>query len=461
MLPIDVIIVNYHSTDYLIKCIGSIYHNLNHHKVNIFIEDNETNDSIDYVEKNFRVNVVRNMKNIGFGAAINHALCQCTAPYVVFLNPDSMLPDGSLSAAIDFLTVNPGVGIVGPRIFEQDGSIQGSARKFPTPWTSIFGRKSPLTRLFPNNPITKQEFVCFKSNGLNAIDVDWVSGACMVIRREALDQVGGFDERFFLYWEDTDLCIRAKKAGWRVVYYPISKIIHAGGKSSSTKPMTSIFHFHFSCYKLFEKHAKMHIKPIVPFAFLGLTLRYFFVLMLVCVGNVIQRKNNNKRIVNKTLFKKKILRIVTRLNIGGPSIHIELLSKKLNHEKFETKIISGSTSSLEGDMSYLFENDVQILKIFELQREIQPIHDIISFLKIFRIIAREKPHLVHTHTAKAGTIGRLAAICCNLFLLQKFTHHPHISWSRSGGILQPNQVPFFQTNRKDNGPLLRCGHRHQ
>jgi GT2 family glycosyltransferase len=289
MLTIDIIIVNYNSTKYLIACLNSIYRHLINHHVTIQIEDNETDGSIDIVEKEFRgVKIERNIKNIGFGAAINQALRRCKSPYVLILNPDTVLIDGSLYGALDFMNKNARVGVIGPKVLEPDGSVQGSARKFPTPWTSLFGRKSPLTKLYPNNPFTKREFLCYNCNGHNEIDVDWVSGACMLIRREAINQVGAFDERFFLYWEDADLCRRMQDAYWRVVYYPKSQVTHLVGKSSDTKPITSAIHFHHSCYKLFDKHTKFPIRLMMPIAFLALSLRCLFVSMLTSIRRILK-----------------------------------------------------------------------------------------------------------------------------------------------------------------------------
>jgi GT2 family glycosyltransferase len=167
-----------------------------------------------------------------------------------------------------------------PKIVERDGQIQGSARRFPSLLTSLFGRKSPITRLFPNNPITKKEFPCFTIKGSDPLDVDWVSGACMVARRTAIDQVGGFDEKFFLYWEDADLCRKMRDAGWKVIYYPEAEVYHYTGTSSDTAPLTSIFHFHKSSYLLLRKYATGALKPMMPMALVALGLRCILVMAL-------------------------------------------------------------------------------------------------------------------------------------------------------------------------------------
>ena len=292
---IDIIVVNYNSTNCLIKCLESVLLHLNGYQTNIFVEDNETNGSIGAVEARFdKVRIQKNIENIGFGAAINSALKKGESPYVVILNPDTSLPDHSLVSAIEFLEINKGIGIVGPRIYEQDGSIQGSARRFPTLLTSVFGRKSPFTKIFPNNPITKKEFLCFNCVNNKEIDVDWVSGACMIVRREAIQQIDGFDERFFLYWEDTDLCKRLKNAGWRVVYFPSACVVHLVGQSSSQKPFFSTLHFHRSCYYLFKKHVKPSLRMITPIVFMGLAIRALFVICLHLTNRIINHKRHTE-----------------------------------------------------------------------------------------------------------------------------------------------------------------------
>jgi GT2 family glycosyltransferase len=150
------------------------------------------------------------------------------------------MTDGFIEASIRFIDQNDNIGIMGPMIFDEDGGVQGSARSFPTILTSLFGRNSPITKIFPNNSITRSNILTNQSDGKTPMEVDWVSGACMVVRREAMQAVGGFDERFFLYWEDTDLCKRIRDAGWKVVYFPAAKVIHSVGKAAIHVPYSQI-----------------------------------------------------------------------------------------------------------------------------------------------------------------------------------------------------------------------------
>jgi GT2 family glycosyltransferase/glycosyltransferase involved in cell wall biosynthesis len=296
--------VNYNSTDCAIKSIESIYkHTSGMPLPNVFVVDNASTDNPEKMYRLFpRIHLLKNKKNVGFSRAVNHALRFGKSPYVVILNPDTIILDGFFHTVSSYLEKNKYAGIVGPKIYDQDGAVQGSARKFPTLLTSMFGRKSPFTKMFPNNPITSKEFVCFSCNGADDIETDWISGACMIIRRKAIEEIAGFDERFFLYWEDTDICRRIKEAGWKVVYHPKAKIIHSVGVSSSTNPISSICHFHSSCFKLFIKHSKMPLRMLAPIVFCGLILRCVFVMFLNRYKKLVIERNE---ILSPTLSREK------------------------------------------------------------------------------------------------------------------------------------------------------------
>jgi len=165
---------------------------------------------------------------------------------------------------------NEDVGVLGPRIHDPGGTIQGSARAFPSPLTGLFGRNTLLTKWFPNNPISKRNICTSRCNGKKSIEVDWVSGACMIIRRKALRDVGYLDKRFFLYWEDADLCKRMWNKGWRVVYSPTFSVTHHIGGSSSNRRFKSMIEFHKSSYKLFCKHSNPSVSMMAPLVALAL-----------------------------------------------------------------------------------------------------------------------------------------------------------------------------------------------
>lgn len=434
---IDIIIVNYNSTDYLLKCLGSVYESLESISANVFVQDNGSKDGVDRISDLFpKVTLVKNGRNIGFASAVNKVLRQCSAQYVVLLNPDAFILKGFFGSILQYLKDNPDIGILGPKILDDDGKIQGSARSFPTPLTAFFGRKSLITKLFPNNPFTRSNVLTTLSDGKTPMEVDWVSGACMVINKNAIDKVGLLDERFFIYWEDADWCRRMWEAGLKVVYFPQSCVIHHVGISSDQLFLRSLFEFHKSVYHLFEKYNKPSFQIIRFLVINGLFLRFCFVVASSGVAIWIKKyqtfgKPETNRILRPIKKRIKIMRMIARLNIGGPAIHVFLLSRGLDTKKFESTLITGIISPQEGDMSYLFDSvDMTPTVIPELQREISVWMDLKTIGKMFRALLHEKPDIVHTHTAKAGTSARLAALLYNLINKKNVrvvhTFHGHI-----------------------------------
>ncbi len=293
---LDIVIVNHNSTDDLMLCLQSIYDSLGDISTKVFIQDNASDDDVDRLYSRFPQAIVsKNRENIGFARAVNKGLTQSTASYVVLINPDTIVHEGCFQAILEYMEKYRDVGIVGPRVLDTDGTTQGSARALPTPFTGLFGRNTFLTKWFPNNPITRANLVTSKGHGKESMDVDWVSGACMIVRRKAIEEVGLMDTRFFLYWEDADWCKRMWQQGWKVVYYPISTVVHSVGTSSSTKPVRSLIEFHKSCYRLFDKYNRTSFKFINPLVAAALALRFMMTILLNKMGmaskKVISEKN--------------------------------------------------------------------------------------------------------------------------------------------------------------------------
>jgi GT2 family glycosyltransferase len=225
--------------------------------------------------------IVRNPRNVGFAAAANQGVRRGRGRYVLLLNPDAFLGEGTLRHLVEYLDAHPVVGLVGPRILNPDGSLQGSARGFPGPLTAFFGRSSILTRLFPGNALTRRNLPALSPmpRGPMPVDqmpmpVDWVSGGCVMIRREAFEQVGGFDEQFVMYWEDADLCWRLHQAGWQVWYDPRVPVVHTVGASSEQALTRCTIEFHRSAYRIYRKQVTGRAwHPMNGVAAVGLTIR--------------------------------------------------------------------------------------------------------------------------------------------------------------------------------------------
>jgi GT2 family glycosyltransferase len=424
MESLDVIIVNYNSTPQLLQCVSSLLSTSEGISLRIHVQDNASQKGdLSVVARDFpEVLLIRNNRNLGFAKAVNRAIKNGNASYVLILNPDTLVLPGLLKATLGYMENHPEVGVLGPGILDNDGVVQGSARSFPNLLTALFGRKSILSKIMPENPITRENILTGRSDGMNPMEVGWVSGACMLVRRDAINSVGPLDERFFMYWEDADWCRRMWRKGWKVIYFPGASMIHHVGVSSESNILRSVFEFHRSIYRLFDKHAEGWNIYLKPFVFWGLLYRFFFVFSSQLARKKLFKPEPfpiGKREPNKLKFEDfriRILRFIARLNVGGPSIHVYLLTTGLDSRRFRSTLVTGRISPQEGDMGYLFQSALEQPVIIEaLQREISPFMDTKAFLQILRLLRKERPHIVHTHTAKAGTTARLAAIIYNLF----------------------------------------------
>ena len=270
---VAVVIVNYQSYEDLQDCLASL--GSPDPAVSICIVDHASRrEAADGIERAFpHAQLLRQPSNDGFAAGVNRGARECAAPYVLLLNPDCVAsPDTCLRLA-SWMDAHPNVGAAGPRILNSDGTVQASARRFPDLTTGIAGRSSWLTRVFPRNPLSRHNLAPSQVRSDAARAVDWVSGAVMIIRREAFDAVGGFDTGFFLYWEDADFCRRLERAGWQTMYVPELTVRHAGGRSSRHAADASLVAFHRSAFRLFWKHSNAATKLLAPFVLAGLRTR--------------------------------------------------------------------------------------------------------------------------------------------------------------------------------------------
>jgi GT2 family glycosyltransferase len=198
------------------------------------------------------VTVLESRENLGFPRGHNRAAQEARGRHLLMLNPDTVVQEGALQKLVAFLDSHPEAAAVGPRLLNLDGSLQYSCRRFPRPMAAIL-RNTPLGRLAPRNRFTRG-YLMTDWDHTTAQQVDWVSGAAVCIRREAWEEVGGFDEGFFMYAEDVDWCLRAHRAGWRVCYLPEAVIVHRIGASTDQRPMAMVVEFHRSMARFYRKH---------------------------------------------------------------------------------------------------------------------------------------------------------------------------------------------------------------
>jgi GT2 family glycosyltransferase len=211
-------------------------------------------------------------ENRGFAAGVNAAAREAGPGHLLLVNPDCELTMPLLDPLLAVLEQQPTAGVVGGLVRESDGTVQASARRFPDATTGLAGRTSWLSRVAPGNPLTRRNLTTDPVTGL--CRVDWVSGALMLIRRETFDQVGGFDERFFLYWEDADFCKRAADAGWSTWYAPAAEVVHRTARTSRHAPARSLAAFHVSAFMYYWKHGGVAARLASPLVVVALCSRF-------------------------------------------------------------------------------------------------------------------------------------------------------------------------------------------
>jgi GT2 family glycosyltransferase len=258
MKPVTIIIVNYNGGEHLARCLRSLAPAMTGLEWQAIVVDNASQDGSEReaLAHGPCVRLDRLDQNIGFGAAVNRAAAAARPEgLLLLLNPDAELAPGVVSALIDELDRYPDCAIIGPGILNEDGTLQGSARGDPTVMTGLFGRAGRFTRWFPNSALARRNVLAAElSAGTQSKDVDWVSGACMLIRRDAFARAEGFDADFFLYWEDADLCRRLRAMGYTIRYAPALRVRHTVGQSSRTARPLAIRAFHASALRYYRKH---------------------------------------------------------------------------------------------------------------------------------------------------------------------------------------------------------------
>jgi N-acetylglucosaminyl-diphospho-decaprenol L-rhamnosyltransferase len=253
VVDLTVIIVNWNVRDLLRRCLLSIL-DPPHSNLEIVVVDNASSDgSIDMVRTEFPgVHLVVNNQNRGFTAANNQGLGVSRGRYLLLLNPDTEVVGDALTIMLSYMDAHPDVGTLGPKLLYPDGSLQPSRRRFPTFATALL-ESTVFQEWWPENRTLRRYYMADTAD--DAVQpVDWVVGACLLVRRQAYEQVGGLDEGYFMYSEELDWCKRLKAAGWEVVYLPSATIIHHEGKSSEQVIASRHIHFQSSKVRYFRQH---------------------------------------------------------------------------------------------------------------------------------------------------------------------------------------------------------------
>ncbi len=254
-MDLSVVIVSWNVRELLLRCLASVHAGLSEGLTGeVFVVDNASSDgSAAAVAEAFpAVQVLANADNVGFVRANNQAIVRCRGRHVLLLNPDTEMREGALGRLVAALEADRQLGAVGPRLLYADGTVQPSRRRFPTLATALV-ESTVLQRLFARSAIVRRFYVADRADDEEQ-DVDWLVGACLLVRRAAIERVGLLDERFFMYSEELDLCRRLRAAGWRVRYLPAAEVVHYEAKSSEQAPVARHVHFHESRCRYFGKY---------------------------------------------------------------------------------------------------------------------------------------------------------------------------------------------------------------
>jgi N-acetylglucosaminyl-diphospho-decaprenol L-rhamnosyltransferase len=262
MTPIAVVVINYNTLQHLRACLATVQ---SERPIEVVVVDNASSDgSVEMVRSEYPwVTLHANRKNLGYGAAANQGLASCTAPYVLLLNADTLLESGGLRKLSAYLDRHPRAAIVGPRLVNPDGSPQPSWFPFPSryvchtwitpPRLDALCGKSAFRRLIRYLPNFWHGLIDLRSDAVDGV-VPWVLGAALAVRRRAFEAMQGFDESFFMYFEEVDLCYRLACAGWQVHFTPTTTIVHVGGVSTTQRRAAMMLQFFESEVQFYQRH---------------------------------------------------------------------------------------------------------------------------------------------------------------------------------------------------------------
>jgi GT2 family glycosyltransferase len=268
-MDLSIVIVNWNTSELLIQCLDSIYQAAPRLTFEIIVVDNgSTDESVNAICNQFPdVRIISNDLNLGFAKANNQGLAAGRGRYFLLLNSDTIVLPNALNRLVDVADINPGVGIIGPKLLNMDGTLQKSWASFPTFWSELIGKNFRRRRSVANSQF--------------AYEVDWIMGACMLVRSEIITDVGMLDEDYFMYSEETDWCYRIKRKGWKVWYLSNAEIYHLGGGSANRSNLTQLVLLYRSKILFFRKHYGNYQATLLRYGlalanFLGLIRRAIF-----------------------------------------------------------------------------------------------------------------------------------------------------------------------------------------
>lgn len=252
---VSVVVVSHNHGSYLAPCLDSLAQEHQRQTIEVLVVDNlSTDDTVRLVRQSYPwVRLIENTRRQGFAANNNRAIRRSRGRYVLLLNPDTEVLPGALARLVEYMDAEPSVGLCGPQLVYPDGKIQPSCRRFPT-LASVLVRRTPLRSWLQDSAADRSHLMTDMDHGSCSV-VDWLLGACLMVRREFLRTVGLLDEGYYLYVEDIDWAYRARQRGWRVVYYPEARILHHHQGQSDRALVSRYSWYHLrSMWRYYRKH---------------------------------------------------------------------------------------------------------------------------------------------------------------------------------------------------------------
>jgi GT2 family glycosyltransferase len=285
-MDLTIIIVSWNTSKLLEQCLDSVYKTGSRFTFEVIVVDNgSSDDSLSMVEKQFpAVILIKNNQNFGFARANNQGLEIGKGRYFMLLNSDTIVLPGVIDTLIDTADLHPEVGVVGPKLLNMDGSLQKSWAGFPSFFSELIGRNFRTRKPVLNIPCT--------------FEVDWIMGACMLVRAETIQDVGRMDEDYFFYSEETDWCFRIKKKNWKVWYITSAEIYHLGGGSAKRSSVIQLVRLYQGKLLYFKKNHGEFVSTLLRFGLavgnaLGVLRRIIFI-------NWFDREASLERISNQS-----------------------------------------------------------------------------------------------------------------------------------------------------------------
>jgi GT2 family glycosyltransferase len=270
MMDLSIIIVSWNTSGLLRQCLDSVYETNCRFSFEVIVVDNgSSDDSVSMIEKCFpSVILLKNRQNLGFACANNKGLALGRGRYFMLLNSDTIVLPGAVDALVEAADRNPEVGVIGPKLLNMNGTLQESWSSFPSFLSELIGRNFRIRRPVADVP--------------NMYDVDWIMGACMLVRSEAIRDVGKMDEDYFFYSEETDWCFRIKKKNWKVWYLASAEIYHVGGGSTVRGSTAQLVRLYQGKLLYFQKNHGSLVTTLLRFGLafgnsLGILRRLIFI----------------------------------------------------------------------------------------------------------------------------------------------------------------------------------------